>query len=351
MATVLATGNPIVWPNAVTNWDMDGLADQFAVVFIAPYSGDIERIGLYVSGGTGGPEYAVRVETVSGSFPGAPTGTLVNAGASGTVEPTSTGLWWITLSTPATVTAGTAYAVRVKYSSGDIGGDDYIAFTLAAGTIADSMGGCPYALTTTTNGLSWTEYYGMIPSVTIEYDDDTTVPGCGAIATAGEFAWNLFTSRYGCVWYPEAGDECLGMMAQIRATSNSSGNMLIRLMEGNDSSPNTSNAVRSYTISDGVLIGEVSTGINDGGVLRVQWEPYQLDPSYRYWLEISASVSNLRVGYCDFADSIARDAVAGPIGGYKYTSAFPGTYDIDANRYINIQPVLRHNLGRRVIAF
>lgn len=104
-----------LWPTGVTNLDIGGAGLNGVAFFQAPKDGDITDIKVGVAALTQTPSPAtlqVRIETWD-DVNNKASGSLVNAGASGTVSVLNTEdntyLGPITLSTPATVTKGTVY--------------------------------------------------------------------------------------------------------------------------------------------------------------------------------------------------------------------------------------------------
>lgn len=94
--------------------------DEFYTVFTAPKAGSLDQIVLHVTAVSGGGRtLAVGISTLDAN--NHPTGTPAGGSAYESLAIAATGLKSITLTTPATVVAGTGYAVHVKDGGGAAG--------------------------------------------------------------------------------------------------------------------------------------------------------------------------------------------------------------------------------------
>lgn len=102
-----------------TTFQLNGSGDKIGFVFIAPRSETIDVIAVRTSTVTTGGNVTVGIETVDGAN-GRPTGTLVGGSSSATLTTvTATPATYEVTGLGAALTAGTAYAVTLTYSSGD----------------------------------------------------------------------------------------------------------------------------------------------------------------------------------------------------------------------------------------
>jgi hypothetical protein len=132
-----------------TNFSMDGASDRAAIVFIAQETmtatGIMLRLGT-ITGTT--PTYQVAIQGVTTS--GVPDGSDIS-GSTATFSPSSLS-WanntnrWITIS-GASLTAGTAYAIVLTYSSGTINGSNFASFAMVPTNASHALANLPYHLT------------------------------------------------------------------------------------------------------------------------------------------------------------------------------------------------------------
>lgn len=101
---------------SATGFVIDAASEKAALIFQAPKTGTVNKIGFVVAAHTTGATLECEIQTVSAST-GFPTGTKVGSSTTGTVATTATGFYEATLSTGASVTKGTLYALVVAQPS------------------------------------------------------------------------------------------------------------------------------------------------------------------------------------------------------------------------------------------
>jgi hypothetical protein len=121
-ASSTPTSVNLVWgPASLGEWKASGALATYALddaddsemqVLAAPKDGTINKVGMLIPTVTGDPP-AYNVGLVTLDANGAPTTTAFGGSAAETVDFSTTGFIWVTLSTPATVQAGDLFAVRV----------------------------------------------------------------------------------------------------------------------------------------------------------------------------------------------------------------------------------------------
>lgn len=92
---------------------LDAAGESAAMIFEAPKTGTIDRVGFRTGTVTTGATLDVRLETVSATD-GNPTGALLAAGSNAAVAVTTSSIWHeVTLTTPVAVTAGQLVALVI----------------------------------------------------------------------------------------------------------------------------------------------------------------------------------------------------------------------------------------------
>lgn len=103
-----------------TGFVIDAASEKAGLIFAAPKTGNISKIGFYVAAHTTGATLDCRVETISATT-GLPTGTLFGTNTSGTVATTATGWYESTLTAAAAVTMADRLALVVSQPSSSAG--------------------------------------------------------------------------------------------------------------------------------------------------------------------------------------------------------------------------------------
>ena len=145
-------------PTIASSSLMSATTHKCGLVCHAPKAGNIRKILFRMGTGAGVASMNMRVETVNAS--GQPSGTLVNAGASGTFTPAANTDFSVTLGTDATVTRGQLIAVII--TGGASAPNNRLATTNAV-----LNGNFPYLAYFST---AWS-FFGDTPVMAFEYDD------------------------------------------------------------------------------------------------------------------------------------------------------------------------------------
>jgi len=156
------------------NFVIDAAGEKVAFIFRAGKTGTIDRVGFATRAVTSSQPLRVRLETVSPTT-GNPTGTLIAAGASGTIAtPAANNFYEVTLDTPPSVTINNYIAVVIDFpeSAGNlqIAGWD-------TGTSTGDIAQLPYC--DHFFSAAWTKQK-FIPICSIRYND-TTYPFNGML--------------------------------------------------------------------------------------------------------------------------------------------------------------------------
>lgn len=160
------------------NMKLDASTEAMCIVGIAPKSGDIDRIVLtnYTAAVTGtSPTYDWRIETATS------TADLIHASGSlwatntnVTQVPANDTVHTLTLTSPATVSAGDYFAVAVRYSSGTIDASNNWTMHGIANHPLVPRGVRYMPQTSFYDGAAWVNsaLYPLYPPITPLYDDD-----------------------------------------------------------------------------------------------------------------------------------------------------------------------------------
>jgi hypothetical protein len=151
-----------------TNTTLDAAGETYALVFQAPKTGTIDRIGFRTGTVTTGNTVDVRLETVSATT-GDPSGSLVAVGANAAVAIADgdDNVWKeATLTTPCAVTRGTLYAACVVVPAST---NLQIA---SLGTVADWIGGWNFPYEDSFLAGAWAKGANS-PTFNVRYTDGT----------------------------------------------------------------------------------------------------------------------------------------------------------------------------------
>lgn len=118
----LATLGPIQWPlplffNGIGGISLSATTHRHGSICTVPKAGTLDVVGIRTGTVTTAADLRIRIETVNAS--GDPSGTLVAAGADGSVASPAANTWYdVTIVTPPTLTAGQLIAIVVDCPSG-----------------------------------------------------------------------------------------------------------------------------------------------------------------------------------------------------------------------------------------
>lgn len=154
---------------------IDAASEKAGLMLQAPKTGNISKIGFYVSTHTTGATLDCRVETLSATT-GLPSGTLFGTNTSGTVATTATGWYESTLTAAAAVTRGDRIGLVVAQPSSSPG-SCAIGY-LSAFFAGQNYHGFPFGGNYVS---SWAASTGHRPIIYAGYDDGTW----------GRCPWNL----------------------------------------------------------------------------------------------------------------------------------------------------------------
>jgi hypothetical protein len=151
-----------------------------AAIFMARHAGTLDRIGINVTTRTGTPPaYNVGFVTLDASYN--PTLTADGSSAAQSVTFATTGMQWITLTTPLVVAAGQIACVRIWPGTTAPDASNFV--TIAAYTSANQ--GMYLPASQTFNGTTWTKF-AQPPCIGARYrvadGDDVASIGVGATA-------------------------------------------------------------------------------------------------------------------------------------------------------------------------
>lgn len=100
---------------SISSNTLDNANKNMGVVFFAPKAGDITDVGFHVSARTGSPpNYEVAIVTPDANARASNNATVFPGSAAASYTPPSTGWKWVTLPTPATVTARQFIGARIQ---------------------------------------------------------------------------------------------------------------------------------------------------------------------------------------------------------------------------------------------
>jgi len=188
----------------VTSVNLNDSGYYMGVVFRAWKNGDIDRIGFNCTGvnGTVTNKYVARLETVNAGT-GIPTGTLAGGSAEEVVTPADAVFTWVTLGTPATVTAGTYYAAIIegRDPANDPDGSNYMTGNYRGrASLGNVNWNYPFGVMNTGSAARYGD-----PTVCVSYDDGDVLKGTHAPeGTARSFASDDSPDEYGVLWTPGA---------------------------------------------------------------------------------------------------------------------------------------------------
>lgn len=147
------------------NTTLDAAGEKACVVFKAPKTGNIDRVGFFTRAVTAAETLRIGLETTDSSY--LPTGTQYGGSAVGTqAAPSANTFYEVTLATPAAATAGDLIAAVVQFDSA-IGNLQIGNWDCFGGTEYE---GFPFIARYT--GGAWSKL-GSVPGLTIRYDDGT----------------------------------------------------------------------------------------------------------------------------------------------------------------------------------
>lgn len=190
---------------------LDSATRSVAQLFRAPKDGIINKVGVYVSAITGDPPpYNVGLEGVSdGSGDGGyPSGVAFGGSALKSYDFTATGWIWVTLDTPAAVSAGDLVAARVKPGGVAPDGDNKVTVVYIYGRPLQMRRAMIYSV------ASWTAYSGH--NMGAMYDDGTiAMPAITGVSYT--FNTGSTPDEVGCLLQLPFAAQCVGALAYIYA--------------------------------------------------------------------------------------------------------------------------------------
>lgn len=307
---------------------LDANNDGVAMSFIAPKTGNIRKVGFWITAKAGTPPtYRVGVEGIAPTR--APDATYKASGASYVDHtPTVTGWTWQTLATDAAVTAGDSCCSSVRYQTGTIDGSNNITIaTIISGSLQT-----PYMLTLTAG--TWAPVVAGIPLMAVQYDDGTTIVGYPVSAVTNT-AWNSGSSPKfrGNLWTPQVSLKTSGLWLPYR--TGNSGDFKVSVYEGSNSSPMTNGSV---TIDPDVMMA-ATTGASP---IEIRWADlltFAAGTEYRMVIEPTTVNSNTTFGEVVVPDS-ASLAQWGGQDFKKTTASTAGTWTDTANSFFPIFPII-----------
>lgn len=228
------------------NLAMTAATHKVAAIMQAPAAGTIGEVSFTTGAVTTGCTLDVRIETVGSD--GLPTGSLVAAGATGTVVVANTDdnvVKSSTIGTPPTVALGDIIAVVMQVNTGTP------SMNIVSCLGAITHNGWPYS--STYDGASWTKSGNVGPTVGLSiggtYYSNPGACGIYTTATSTNFQNSTNPDEYGNRLYLPVGGRAIGMWWRGQI-------------------PNVNqDAVLQFAADDGTLLKSTTlTGQNQGGV-------------------------------------------------------------------------------------
>lgn len=188
--TTLANGGVIRFPDhallaLVSSYALDAAGEKYAAIFLAPKTGNIHKIGIYVISVSDQQTIKGSVQGVDSA--GKPDGTILASGSAyGTFTPAATTRNNATMTSDPAVTKGDQLSVVFEFDS-TTGSVNLARGTNAQGLIQGSTYDSYY------NGSAWFNSATTYPCVYIEYDDGTSAYIGNAFPLAGA---SPFTNTY-----------------------------------------------------------------------------------------------------------------------------------------------------------
>lgn len=215
---------------------------RLAVIFQADKTGSIDRIWFRGAVVTTSQSVTVSIQSVDANF--LPSGSVIGGtGTQATIAATTN--YEVTLSSSASVTAGTWYAVVVEWTSTQ--------GSIQVQAVAGQGIACKFAIH---NGTSWARSAVQM-MFTARYTDNsftTNTPIFVTTATSTAFAQNTAGSdEYGLLWTPDQSWRLAGVVWYSGSTVTAGGLPVICCYDNGGSSLGT--------ISDGVQLSSISNGL------------------------------------------------------------------------------------------
>ena len=301
----------------VTSLDMDNANEAIALVFIAPKTGSITKVGFNITTIDGAePNYIIAIEgKAAGSKE--PDGTPVGGGspASVTTDSFVTDWQWKTLDNAASVTAGSEYTATIRYASGTIGASNAITVEMARTAMALNWG-APYCTAADASGVWDSTPASQIPIISVQYSDGQVLDSTCPYTTSSNAVWSTSGSPAdlyrGTKWTPVFGCRVVGVFftARIRDTAD----FKVHLFTGTTSTAST-------TFDP----GEMGSGSNLVKLFFIPLTPTTLtaDTAYRFVIEPINAVSQTTLTSTVFLDTDCRYAFYGDLQGTVSSDATP----------------------------
>lgn len=331
MADVFPTimGPMQVWSTStsISAKTVDAANDGLAFCFAEPRGGvAIDTIHFpAIAVLNGSPTALAQLESVSS---GAPSGTIIAAGASRDQAVTGGALNSFDLTTPYTPSNDDEIAVVVK--GGATIGSGTNDFTIPEGAASGNVRQESFLELT---GGTYTKVNRVCP-IFIEYNDGMILPVVPFPATSITYtAFNLNTAsedEKGVVWTPATTMDICGAVFSFETTS-ATADYEVCLYTG---------AAASATERRAVLVpGDHMRSTFDVGWLSVSWAPYTVTSSDTVRLTLKPTTTgSVRAVDFVFPSSAARAYACGPL--QKTHRADLGTFTDTATNYIPISPVI-----------
>ena len=171
---------------------LDASGEKIAFIFVAPKTGNIDKVHIRVPGHTTNSTLTLTLETIDATN-GRPSGTLVGTGATGTVNTTGTGTYSVTFgATLPAVTKGTQYALVVTQGTPGSLTVSHIRVSSGGGWKFNRLAYTLTFLSSTWLALSATIPTSDRPNIAVRYDDGNYyyTPGLHCFSAATNTAFN-----------------------------------------------------------------------------------------------------------------------------------------------------------------
>lgn len=262
---------------AVGAYSLDDADDKVAVIFVAAKDGTIDRIGFEIGSFVGAPpDYQVTLETTGGSDNN-PTGTDYGGSAAGSFTPVGTGWVWVSLGTPATVTAGDIIAAVIGPTGAAPDGGNYISVIYHWGDFIEG----PVLPRAVRYGTSWGSVSQRYCPISVRYDDGSVMP----MVPATNFMSEVFDKdddpdEIGCLLQVPFDCKCIG----------------VRINQYGIVSSATQSRVRLYDAGGTPLRTKASLsvpGVAPGGVAMwdIFWDEQALSKNINYRLAVESTIA------------------------------------------------------------
>ncbi len=315
--------------------ELDDADKAIALIFIAPKTGNITKVGCNVtaSDGAADPDFTFGIE---GKAAGnrEPDGTYLGGGSPASVTATgdfANGWAWYTLDNVAAVTAGSKYAATIRYSAGTIGASNSITVALKE-SIVGSVG-MPYSVEADGSAVWNPTVATRTPMLSAQYSDGAVLHGTLPYDTIANDVWSTSGSPTdlfrGTKWTPSFSCRVVGVICPVRTADNA--DFELHMYTGTSS-----------TVSTVVDPGEM--GASAGGVfpLFIPLTPTNLTAStaYRFVIKPTTTTAQNTFTKLTFLDTDSRYAFSGDLQGTVSSDDTPTAWTDSDTTFYQVIPVI-----------